>query len=718
MRKVLVYGDVNLNIIDGSAIWLTSVVQTLLRCGVETHILLKTGVQDNVALDELALHDHCIIHAPQDSGRIDSGEQALSPRMAAQRMLRLDNEFNFDAIIVRGMTICKFMAMSNRLHSKSWLYVTDLPFPIEKVSQKAIADLELICSRAHKLFSQTEESRSYLEALCPAAAGKTLIMSPMIPDEYFEEYSRVSNDDKRSLQLIYAGKFAEDWKTLEALTIPGHASKMGINLDVTMIGNKFQQSRQDPEWHNRMRAAIETSEVNWLGGLSRKDTMFQLRKADLGIGWRSSALDSSMEISTKALEYAASGVPPIVNRTQAHIDIFGQDYPFFVDDSLDSVLEILNCDLDLVDSYRERVRQAVRGYSMSSAVERFNEYFERLLPNSEVLEVLDKPLNVLIAGHDFKFAGEIIEYFKASSNVNLTIDKWRTLHKNDESSSRQLLEAADVVICEWAGPNAVWYSNNILPHQRLFIRLHAFELRGPWLKNINMDSVTSIVCVSELYARKAIEATGWDAEKFRVIPNLVDIVDLNRPKLGGSEFRLGMVGMVPFIKRPDRALDLLKRLRQHDERYTLHIRGRMPWEYPYEWNKGLQRFAYEEFFESVAADVGLRDAVIFDDFGSDMASWLRRIGVVLSPSTRESFHLAPIEGMAGGAVPVVWERPGATEIFSDVFVDVEVDEMVNRVLALRDGNVNLQASKAARLQASKYDLLVGARAWIDLITNN
>src|SRR6478609_3289855 len=43
-RRVLVYGDVNLNLIDGSAIWAAAVVEVLALAGCDVTLLLKSRV--------------------------------------------------------------------------------------------------------------------------------------------------------------------------------------------------------------------------------------------------------------------------------------------------------------------------------------------------------------------------------------------------------------------------------------------------------------------------------------------------------------------------------------------------------------------------------------------------------------------------------------------------------------------------------------------------
>ena len=67
---------------------------------------------------------------------------------------------------------------------------------------------------------------------------------------------------------------------------------------------------------------------------------------------------------------------------------------------------------------------------------------------------------------------------------------------------------ADVVVCEWAGPNAVWYARHKRPGQRLVVRLHMFELRGGWLSALETEAVDRLVTVSDLYRDLVREHLG------------------------------------------------------------------------------------------------------------------------------------------------------------------------------------------------------------------
>ena len=72
-------------------------------------------------------------------------------------------------------------------------------------------------------------------------------------------------------------------------------------------------------------------------------------------------------------------------------------------------------------------------------------------------------------------------------------------------------------------------------------------------------------------------------------------------------------------------------------------------------------------------------AVTFDGFGGDVAAWLRRVGWVLSTSDDESFHLAPAEGMASGAVPALLPWPGADTIYDVRWIHDDARRMADAI---------------------------------------
>jgi glycosyltransferase involved in cell wall biosynthesis len=289
-----------------------------------------------------------------------------------------------------------------------------------------------------------------------------------------------------------------------------------------------------------------------------------------------------------------------------------------------------------------------------------------------------KPLRVLAAGHDFKFFEGLQAALEETGRFCFRRDAWTGHDKHDERASRELLGWADVIFCEWCLGNAVWYAQQRRPRQRLLIRFHLAERNTPFPNRLALDRVDRVAFVGAHIEREAHQRLGLPPEKTCVVPNLVDTRAFDRPKYEGSVFNLGMVGIVPMRKRIDRALDILEALKQRDERYCLHIKGAHPSRYPWVWSKEEERAYYRSVWERINASPW-GNSVVFDPPGNDVAEWFRMVGVLLSMSDFESFHLAVGEGMSSGTLPVVWNWEGAAEIWPESCVVASVDEAVAQI---------------------------------------
>ncbi len=157
-------------------------------------------------------------------------------------------------------------------------------------------------------------------------------------------------------------------------------------------------------------------------------------------------------------------------------------------------------------------------------------------------------------------------------------------------------------------------------------------------------------------------------------------------------------------KRLDLALDVLEELRRDDDRYQLFVKSGMPWELWWVWQHQEQRSHYFEAFRRVQRSPLLRGAVVFDDGGPDVPAWLRRIGFVLSTSDDESFHMAPAEGMASRAVPVIRHWPGAETIYDTRWIKENPAEMAASIAALSSPEAWEAARQAAHEQIRAFDL--------------
>lgn len=312
-------------------------------------------------------------------------------------------------------------------------------------------------------------------------------------------------------------------------------------------------------------------------------------------------------------------------------------------------------------------------------------------------EYLAPGSTILVAGHDLKFAQGILSRLE-QCGYKILVDQWESHSKHDEERSRQLLAQADAVFCEWGLGNAVWYSQNVEPNQRLVVRVHSQELFRPFLKQIATESVDAFVFVGEFIKRSAILSHGIPSDKSIVIPNPVNVQALDLPKTEDAEFAIGFVGIVPQQKRLDLALDVVEKLVTQDARWHLRVKGKTPQDYPWMLNRPEEMAFYEKQFARIKQlNEQYPGAVVLDGYGADMEEWYRKVSTVISTSNFESFHLTLADGAASGAMPVSLAWPGSDLIYPSDWIVANIDEMVEKI-----AERSIDSSKAQLLVRERF----------------
>ncbi len=716
--RALVYGDVDLNMIDGSAIWAQGMVQALARAGCEVTLVLKAPVRTGRLVDPLRALPGVTVRSPHAEGLFD-GPGGMVPRHAAAILAGVDAENPHDLVVVRGRRLAGKLAMGP-LAGRLWTYLTDVPQSAAEFGASAKGELRRIADASRVLLCQTEELRGFLEGAVPATAGKSVLFPPVVVlPEGLEP--RPAGPPDGPLRLVYTGKFAPRWNTYEMTSLPRLLSVRGVDAELHMVGDKIHDDPSDPGFAARMRTALETGQgVVWHGGHPRAEAMRLTAAGDVGLSWRDPSMDTSLELSTKVLECGALGVPVVLNRTPMHERLLGADYPLFAateDDVLDS-LTLIGKNPEVFTLAADRCRAAAAGFTLDAAAGRLRAYLSQAFPepSAKVMAVKERRLRVGVAGHDLKFFTRLLDYLRSRPDMEVRVDHWAALKAHDEKRSQDLVDWADVVVCEWCGPNALWFAARKRPDQRLVVRLHRFELYANWPKQLDIDAVDRVVCVSPHYSSLTREITGWPDAKVVTIPNWVDDHQLDRAKLPGAEHHLGMIGIAPSRKRLDLALDVVEELRRDDPRFTLFVKSKLPWEYWWIWQKEEERAHYDKVFRRIRRSRLLSGGVVFDSYGRDVASWLRRIGFVLSTSDDESFHLAPAEGMASGAVPALLPWPGADTIYDPRWIHEDTAAMAASIATTVALDRWQDDADLARGQVTTaYGLDEVCRQWTDLL---
>jgi glycosyltransferase involved in cell wall biosynthesis len=745
--SALVYGDVDLNLIDGSAIWLQAVTQALVAAGCAVTLVLKAPVRTDRLIAPLREAEDVTIRSPHAEGLLpELADASLTVAQAVAVLAAVDRAKRHDLVVLRGRALVSAVAKDRTFDGRLWSYLTDVPQSVPAVTPKAAEDLTMIAKASRYLLCQTEELRCFLEGSVAAACGKSVLFPPVLPAESIKRSAERQGAAVHSpLKLVYTGKFAPRWNTYEMTRLPELLAGRGVPAEVHMVGDKVHDDPRDAGYRRRMRAALgevgtpAVPGVIWHGGQPRAEAMRLAASGDIGLSWRHPDLDASLELSTKVLEFGQLGLPVILNRTPMHEALLGADYPLFAA-SLEDVADVAALAARSASVFAlaaERTSDAAAEYTLERAAARLRSYLARAVPadliapdtrpasatpatSSGISDISGRttPLRVVIAGHDLKFFRPMIEYFRLQPDLEIRVDQWASLGEHDPAVSKELAEWADVVVCEWCGPNAVWYSRHKRRGSRLLVHLHRFELYSHYPGQVKIGSVDQVICVSDHYARLTREHTGWPASKVVTVPNPIDVSQLDRVKLDGARHHLGLVSIDSSRKRLDLALDVLEELRRDDDRYQLYVKSRMPWEHWWVWQNPAEREHYQAALRRMQRSPLLRGAVVFDDAGPDVAAWLRRVGFVLSTSDDESFHVAPAEGMASRAVPMIRHWAGAETIYDQRWIRETPAEMAAAIAALADPAEWRSAGDLAHQQARAFELGAVCRTWHRLLTTD
>ncbi|MEN2500798.1 MAG: hypothetical protein MHMPM18_004947 [Marteilia pararefringens] len=122
-------------------------------------------------------------------------------------------------------------------------------------------------------------------------------------------------------------------------------------------------------------------------------------------------------------------------------------------------------------------------------------------------------------------------------------------------------------------------------------------------------------------------------------------------------------------------------------------------------NRPEEMAFYEAQYARIENSKWLKDAVFFDGFGSDMATWYQKISYVLSTSDHESFHLSVTDGAASGAEPKIISWPGSKELYSREW---NFDNVINCA-----NSFNIKSIRNNKEMVKHFDLSNITDIWIN-----
>lgn len=672
-KRVLICGNPDLNYIDGSSIWAQTIaLATSQSKKAKVDFIAKSKPERDELFGPLKADSNItIINGTDNKYWGGTTYRRLSLSMMAELVIKLDFENPYDVIVIRGLEIALQLLNTPGTLERCWLYLTDIPQNISDYSSEQRKEMKRLGEGCNKLLCQTTGFVKLWKELVPSLSDdKFKLYTPVIPD-LPENLTPIAD---RPQTAVYAGKFKGDWMTLEMASLWPEIHVKLSSSKLVVIGDKIHNEVEKPNYVKDMKHALESTKgLDWLGAQPREVVQKHLQNARVGLSWRHERMNETVEYSTKILEYGGAGCAAILNRNSLHEQLLGVDYPLFANNEKEFLekLELALSDTEIVQQASNSLRQLAERHTLSTRSAEISEWLDDTpLPPSP-----GNKTKILVAGHDLKFFTLLQKKLEATGQFEFLIDKWQGHNKHDEVKSKELIEQADVIFCEWCLGNLKWYSHNKKLNQRLVARFHLQERDLPYLAEANWNNIDHISYVSEFIRREGQKTFGFPFDKTSVIPNLLDEQKfMLKKKTSDAHFSLGIIGVAPSRKRLDRALDLLESLLEVDGRYSLRVKGKHPLDYGWLLRREDELAYYSNVFERINSTPALRYKVIFDPPGDDINEWFSMVGFILSPSDFESFHMAIGEGMLTGAMPIIWDWDGAAEIWGDKWVIRSLEE--------------------------------------------
>jgi glycosyltransferase involved in cell wall biosynthesis len=376
--RVLFYSPANLNVIDGSAIWVEAVAATLVA-GPDVWLTIPLRATERRTLITDALRRLPRVEVlPLETFR-RTARFPLEIERALDWIEQLDADEPFDLLLLRGFELCRAAIGRPRLRDRIWsAYILEPERDTESPSH--LADLGRIARHSARVVSQSEQMQAATEELVPDARGRIILLPPAIP-------SSVPRADPARVvrRLLYTGKFHPFYPVPDLIDIFDRVRADHPDLTFHLGGDKIWRTQDDTVYADALESRVKVPGVVWHGGMSRASVANLLASGGIALSiwdYRYGSHWNDLVVSTKLLDYCAAGLPVILNRTEAQQSILGADYPLFVDsiDEVEALVRRLLEDEVLYRTAAERCWTSTRAFTYEAVHERLAPYLDAVKP--------------------------------------------------------------------------------------------------------------------------------------------------------------------------------------------------------------------------------------------------------------------------------------------------------------------------------------------------
>ena len=248
---------------------------------------------------------------------------------------------------------------------------------------------------------------------------------------------------------------------------------------------------------------------------------------------------------------------------------------------------------------------------------------------------------------------------KAFKNLAITFRRKQDINKENRRYTSgffdKCYEESDVIIVDWLNHNTNWVLENASADKKVIVRVHSYEVLSFFPATINFGRIDGLIFISPGIRDMFLEMWGWllpDNMPTTVIDNIrckkrVCPESSTSASIAGRGKTIGMMQYALPVKDFRFALEVFKHVYEKDSEFKLLLCGQALTEIKSAENALLLQ-EINALPEGVVEELG---------YVTDVDSFFRKVGYMLSTSEREGSHESIIEGMAYGCIPVVRNWP-------------------------------------------------------------
>ncbi|TKH09658.1 glycosyltransferase [Peribacillus simplex] len=393
--KVLLFGFIDMNSMDGSAVFLSSLASTIaLDSNIEVDLLLASPVKRDILIQPLEKFDNITILNPfvdpffSDDEWVKKG--VIDFDIAEMLITHYWSQTGYDWLFVRSIETVEKIVKHKHIIKNTLVYATGLTHIGQDVDEEKFESIKNIYDQCAYFLCQTEEMCEFVIEILNLnkEKNKVSLLTPMIPNvESAEGQTGLKN------KLVYTGKFDPDWKTIPIITAFKELKREIPNLSLDVAGDKFKWVKDDSQFKEEAAYLLKNTDgLTWYGALTRENAQQLIVNSDIGITWRSEEMDSSLELSTKLLEYGILRKAVIMNPTKMHIKLFGEDYPLYAVTEKDfrDTVKLALCNKDIYEFAAKRMYQVSRQFLFSEAIKKL----QVLLWSKRITDFVEQSTNM------------------------------------------------------------------------------------------------------------------------------------------------------------------------------------------------------------------------------------------------------------------------------------------------------------------------------------